>query len=378
MELLVEVLLNALNDTEWSTEDLQRLASVCKYWREVILKTPQFWRIMDAGHGRDAWSRVLSRNSGGALDVRIWGFDHGVNGADADRLWEFANLLKPESRRIRSIESQAGLSLGYIQSFLDSSPFPLLSDIKLLVSPAPPTPYVFDVGDGVPFQHLHLGGVVIPWDSPRLSGLETITLWGIHQNAPTISALHRILSLAPRLRRLSLFSWTNTTDFDDPSSEELPTITLPLLSSLVIKRVCNPVNSRLLSMLEAPMLEDIRWLSVGGLDSGITLLRLSKGCIQAAPELAIYWTEWTRRFLVRSEPWSDPQSSKKPTLSEKAVDIGIDGIEDPSQLMGVLATLLCPSHKVLFTASSERVMPSVTDILRGSGAKFSVRVSEFI
>lgn len=161
MELLIEILLMALDDTERSTEDLRRLASVCRYWRDVIVKTLQFWMFIDIHHGKGSWSQVLSRNPAGPLDVRIWGY-RGFYWRDADRFRDFVNLLKPESKRIRSIDSKVPLHSAYIPRFLNGAPFPMLSDIKMIISPPPWTPYLFNVGDGVPFQHLELSGVVIP------------------------------------------------------------------------------------------------------------------------------------------------------------------------------------------------------------------------
>lgn len=378
MELLTEILLMALNDTRWSTEDLQRLASVCKYWREVILKMPQFWRIIDLHHGKGVWTQVLSRNPAGPLDVRISGFNGGFYWVDAGRFRDLFDLLKSESKRIRSIDSNVPLHSAYLQTFLNGAAFPLLSDIKIAISPPPWTPYLFNVEDGVPFQNLQLSGVVIPWDSPRLRGLETMSIWGVQSNAPSFSELHRALSSSPRLRRLCLFNWTIyiNRSIPLPKDTKLPKINLPHLSFLAISSVSDPINSHLLSILEAPMLKNIRWLSVHGLDSGSILLRLSKGCIRMSQELVIHWTEWSRRLIIKSEPWSDSPSSK-PSLSEvgKTVDIGIDGIQDPLHLVSIAAEFLGPSNKVLFTTSSETVLTPVADILQSSGAKFVVRLS---
>ncbi|KIO28007.1 hypothetical protein M407DRAFT_231481 [Tulasnella calospora MUT 4182] len=373
MELLIVVLLMALSDAKWFPGGMRRLASVCKYWRDVIVSTSQFWRIIDTRHGRRAWSRVLRKNPEGLLDIRIGGYDLG------GRSWEFNHLIKPELKRIRSISLAGPPYFRDPQYFLNMGSLPLLSDVTILMSiDMYNTPPVFEAGDGVPFQHVHLAGVVIPWDSPRLGGLESLTIWGIdHRKGLSFSGLHHVLSSSPRLRRLSLFKWT----FESFSqAQTLPTIKLPSLMSLVISGISEPMNNRLLSMIEAPGLMNICWLSVRGSSSGAALLDLSKRCIRRSTELVLHWTAWSKRLVIRSEPWLDRPGLSEPSPSQvnKTVHIGIDGIEEPSHFMGSIAPLLNPSSKVLFKTDSEELISSVADTLRSSGAAVDIRLSKII
>lgn len=379
-ELIIDILLMALDETTWGPEDLGRLTAVCDHWRDIIVNRPQFWRTLDARHGRRAWFSFVAMNPEGPLDVRIGGLraGHQIGWMDEPRFLDFNRLIEQELNRVRSITLSGSPYMGYVQSFFKTGPLLLLSDVTIIMSEDMPTPPLFDPGDGIPFRHLHLSGVVVPWDSTRLRGLESLTLWGISfRKGPSFSELHHVLSSSsPRLRRLSLFKWTYESF---SQAQALPPIKLPFLMSLAISSIAEPMNSRLLSMIEAPGLTKICWLSVRGSTSGAALLRLSTRCIRKSLELVIHWTGWSKRLVIRSEPWLDSMGSPKPSLEGvgKTVDIGIDGIEEPSHFIGTIATLSDSSSKVLFKTNSEELIPHATETFRNSGATVDIRLSTF-
>ncbi|KAG9048409.1 hypothetical protein FS837_012923 [Tulasnella sp. UAMH 9824] len=100
-ELMIEILLSALEGTDWSANDLQHLASVCKYWRDIILDDSHFWRVVDSRHSRYSWPFVLRRNRAGPLDVHIRGREG--RQYNIDIIAPLLRLITPESQRIRSL-----------------------------------------------------------------------------------------------------------------------------------------------------------------------------------------------------------------------------------------------------------------------------------
>ncbi|KAG8977594.1 hypothetical protein FRB90_008734, partial [Tulasnella sp. 427] len=71
---MIEILLHSVEPKAWSVERLRQLASVSRYWRDLILGTPAFWSILDSTSSSKEWEVVLARNLNMSLEIQITAF----------------------------------------------------------------------------------------------------------------------------------------------------------------------------------------------------------------------------------------------------------------------------------------------------------------
>ncbi|KAG8949339.1 hypothetical protein FRC00_008186 [Tulasnella sp. 408] len=376
-ELMIEVLLFALEDTRWSPVDLQRLASVCKYWRDMILGTPGFWHVFDSRHGHQACPLVLARNRIGPLDVHMAGRE--APWYNTDLIPQLIQLITPESQRIRSLHFTVHPNTPYFQPFFETISLPSLTSLTVSVWPETVVPVPIHIGDGAPFRHLSLDSVTIPWDTPRLHGLEVLSLSNFHHSTPTFEQLHRILCSTPFLRHLSLCNWKPRSPRDYLTAEEITPITLPLLTNLEIRSLLERNNLSLLSMLDLPSLRKVHWVgeNVLLLEWVPQLLRLSALCIKSSPELVISCrlsgSIWT--LNITSKRWTNTPVEKDSVEPRPSVDLRIKKAGNVSALVEQVAMLLSDCNEVLFETNSEQAAKSARKQFLRSGAFFKVNVS---
>ncbi|KAG9048407.1 hypothetical protein FS837_012921 [Tulasnella sp. UAMH 9824] len=354
-ELVTEILLSTSKGTGWSPSELQGLASVCKYWRDIILSIPHFWQVIDTRHGRYSWPLVLKRNRIQPLDVRIRG--HETLWFGTDPVPQLLQLITPESTRIHSLHFTAKPNTPYFQPFFENTSLPSLISVSASVIPATSVPAAIHIGDGVPFRQLHLNSVAIPWDTPRLQNLEFLSLLNLHHNAPTIDHIRHILRSCPFLQYLSLCNWHATGSPGSGVAQETSPITLPLLENLEVRSVPEDIRSALLSMLDLPAPREVRWIGANDsmFASGPPLLRMSAQCIKASQELVIRCTRQRQDWIlsITSNRWTKTPVREDVVDPSKSVDLSIK----TRNLFGLLwqvAPLLNNLNSVLFETDSER------------------------
>lgn len=375
-ELIIEVFLFALEDTRWSPVDLQHLALVCKYWRDIILSTPHFWHVFDSRHGRQACPLVLTRNRIGPLDIHMAGRE--APWYNTDLIPQLIQLITPESQRIRSLHFTVHPNTPYFQPFFETISLPSLTSLTVSVWPETLVPVPIHIGDGAPFRHLSLDSVTIPWDTPRLHGLEVLSLSNLHIGTPTLAQLHHVLCSAPSLRHLSLHKWKPRLVPGYMTAEEITPITLPVLTTVEGQGLSELINLCVLSMLDLPPLRKVRWIGEDILTFGWVppLLQLSARCIKASPELVIICKSsgsiWT--LNITSKRWTNTPVEEDAVEPCTSVDLRIR-TGNVSGLVKQVAMLLNDCNAVLFETNSKDAAKSARKQFSRSGAFFEVNLS---
>lgn len=367
MELLIQILLYAL-PKDWSAGDLQLLASVCKYWHNIILTTPRFWRVVDSRRGRYSLSQALRHNKAGPLDIRIWGRE-GFS-QDHDSISQLIQLITSESRRICSIYFDT-YRQQYFQPLFENVSLPSMDELTVMTWPVASVPTSIRLGDGVPLRYLHLSSVTIPWDLPRLSGLKVLTLWNLDRHFPTSTQLYHILTSTRSLERFSFLHWKSDPNTEYPGHKEIAPIKLPLLTSVEVRRIPEPIKAHILSMLDNLVLEDVVWTSVQDMDSGYTLLRWSSTAIKVSQELVVRWHSWSQTLDIGSREWKETSTLQ---MSRRPVDLSIQEIQNPSEFIEEFAKLLSKSNSVVLETDSTEVATRARTAFERSRAAFSIPI----
>lgn len=354
--------------------DVQRLCSVCKYWRDTILNCPYCWQVIDSRQERRCWAQLLGRCKAKPLNVRIRACK--VPWFGTDPIPDLLQLITPESWRIRAVDWIVQPNTAYFQPFFEDVSLPSLTKLTISVQSWVLVPVPIHIGDGVPFGQLDLKGVTIPWDSPRLSGLETLSLSNLNGDALALAQLHRILRSTPFLRHLSLSDWRaeSTADF---WVTQVPSITLPSVTRLQVWNLSPVVHSRLLSMLDIPSLTKVTWSCADGWGHmlGPLLLRRSAQCAKASPEIVINWHKEDQTLYIKSKmgsSWTKPQDVVEPC---KSVDLSIQ-TRNGFRLIKQLARLLNNTNSILFETDSKRAAKRVRRLTWRSNAL--IKVQDFI
>ncbi|KIO30411.1 hypothetical protein M407DRAFT_20478 [Tulasnella calospora MUT 4182] len=369
-ELLIEIFLSALENPL----DVHRLSSVCKYWRGTILNCPYYWQVIDSRQGKRCWPQILRRGKNGPLIAQIRVCK--VPWYGTDPIPHLIQLITPESRRIHAIDWTVEPSTPYFQPFFENVSLLHLTKLTVSVWPWVPVPVPIHIGDGVPLRQLDLDRVTIPWDTPRLGGLETLSLSNLNGDSPTLPQLRHILLSAPLLRHLSISNWRaeSTPGF---WATQVSSITLPSLTVLEVRSLSAIVHSRLLSMLDVPSLTKVLWNCADGwaLALGPLLLRRSAQCVKASPEIVINWYKKNHTLHIRSkmrDEWSKPQDTIE---SCKSVDLSIQ-TSNGFRLIKQVGRLLSNTSSILFETDSKRAAKRVRRLALRSNAL--IEVQDFI
>ncbi|KAG9043681.1 hypothetical protein FS837_009249 [Tulasnella sp. UAMH 9824] len=247
-ELFVEILLLAVHWEWWDTEKLRNLASVSTSWRDAILSCNRFWPVIDVMGNKEARRMAMKRNPRGPVDVWCWAHP------DPTAMQEFMqDITTVPGNRWRSVlyehrpETQAFLShlqtqtSGLIDILIFNPVFSQEETITLDLS-----------SEGPCLRHAEIWGMGLPnWQSPRLTGLVTLSLGNMHHGAPRPEHLYTILSSSPRLERLSV---ANLTPIDTNSSSfptAPPPITLPVLTALAFRSVSSSITRAIVPLIRA-------------------------------------------------------------------------------------------------------------------------------
>lgn len=365
-----------------SPADLESLTSVCSSWRDIILKSPRFWHAIDSRHGLHSCLIVLTRSRPGPLDVCLRGYE--APWYRTDLILYLTRLITPESSRIRSLHFTVGPGTPTFQPFFQTASLSSLTSLTARVMPETHVPVSIHVSSGVPFRHLDLSSVSIPWETPRLHGLEILSLSNLHRNSPTMTQLHHILRSSPFLRKLSLDNWKPPSmpgDWQVPghrswTTEEISPIFMPRLASVEVQTIPDTIHSGLLSMLTVPSLKKVLWTGADDVTfaSGPALLRMAAQCIKASPELVITWDRRSRMMSIVSEKCTSTSEQQVPVEACNLVNLSIE-TSNISGLIEQVAKQLNSSNSILLTTNSKHEVKRFRELLLHSGALFEVNLS---
>ncbi|KAG8904508.1 hypothetical protein FRB99_001641 [Tulasnella sp. 403] len=295
-ELFVNILLWSIDITNWDIKDIQKLAGVSKYWLHTILSTPYFWPVLDLSLGERLLNIISKRNH--SAPIAVW-----CSPAATIPTEPFMTSMKQISSRWRTLAFCSDYSDSHLASI--ESPTPILRDlfVEFLRGPAPRP---IDLAGGVSLQHVDLSGASLHWNSPRLTRLRSLRISSIWDNLPTISQLLTILSSSPELRRLVLedLSWPNSSaDADCP--DPLPTpLTLPLLSTFVLRLISRTYCRYLSTNINAPnckcaVLEDA---PIDSLIIDTPLSSLVNQFLDQYPRVVLTYQEANQTLVVSTSP----------------------------------------------------------------------------
>ncbi|KAJ8501986.1 hypothetical protein ONZ45_g11953 [Pleurotus djamor] len=251
-EILAEFFRLATVDDKSIKDTLLNIASVCAWWRQICLATPQLWSTICFDHPR--WSaELLSRAQGCPLSV-YFSRDCHTSNEDCERT---ASILVPETRRFVKVEIYVDHDNPnvVISSFLRPSfaqPAPLLQHACIEMGP-------MNVFHGelwvelLSLRSLHLSNFI-----PTISLMPNLTLLWIetweHENDLSVPWVIDLLRHTPRIETVNV--WVISSDPPISVTGVIP-VYLPNLSFLNLK-VKGLRELKLLSFLEIPAVKFVR------------------------------------------------------------------------------------------------------------------------
>lgn len=221
-ELLSEVFLLAIassqgprnvskSRTQQIWHALQHFMSVCRYWRDVVLRSPILWREIGIGDGVSQRNveMMLQRSGSAPLHLNIYYKDFGLDRHTSENIQE---LVVPELHRITHIHTRV-LSKHKNHLLTETFNVPDLQELRVeIVDPGAnggPIPLVSPSYQLPVLSSLHTTGVLYRYASsffrPTLRDLYLGTSTAAHTPPSVVGFLHALEGM-PLLERLEIHS----------------------------------------------------------------------------------------------------------------------------------------------------------------------------
>ncbi|KAG8911608.1 hypothetical protein FRC00_006184 [Tulasnella sp. 408] len=242
-EIFAEIMLAATSFGSYIT-DAFTLMRVSKYWFDTVAQCPHIWSPFDLSTRPQPGMMTMMRALRGPVKVQCRSAPHAnLNGAlaflstlDHTRLQGLAWNWSAKSEALHPFFQEINPNLvslhvyGGYRGRLDLSP------------------------EGPCLRHLNLRGVTLPWTSPRLSRLQTLSIENLEHNAPSFHDLYRILKSSPALRRIRVehFGSSSLEQFDASARAIKEPILLPELHSLHLYGVPSVIITTLAPLIRSP------------------------------------------------------------------------------------------------------------------------------
>ncbi|KAG8959417.1 hypothetical protein FRC00_001637 [Tulasnella sp. 408] len=359
-ELLVEIIVYAIDWMYWSVRQLQTFAMVSTHWRDIILSSPRCWSVLSGLQKPQRWKAVLAHNPAGVIDVRCAG----------ERIEEFIPLAVAAAPRTGTLTLWVDDQNELVEKIF-GVPLPILRDL-LVYNAATDQKVIPSLGEGVFLRHVELYRTGMRWDEPRLANLSTLCLVALLDGAPTATQLYTLLSCSPNLERLQIANWSNSADAsyqlsieDSASNQEqlshptFPPIQLNQLSALIATWLPPEVLAFLFAIIRASSCQTLVVIHDGDDKTANSILDFALPIIEAAPSIALKLDPNSSYMRISSEPmpgipatwvlWSkdipglDAQLMK---VDVKTLSIRIAGAVNSSSQFTAMPLVISEQHSV--------------------------------
>lgn len=279
----------------------KEFASVCHSWLQAVKKNPLFWT--DISWASKDWEIALERSQDAPLRIQCIPAECNM-WFKSPTVPDFLQKVAAHSNRWQSVhlsllESDAdavGKAFeGKTSGLLD------LTVGRQMISTQTPHIHLQLNGEGS-LRHISLSRAIVPWDSQRLSRLQSLEIAFLHAYLPTLEDLHRILSASPQLERLGFHLLEGR--LLHPSVSPLP-IDMPSLVSLHVEHVPRELPQYILKTLRAPHLKSLffetreDYLEIE--EYRTYLLRLAAQILRSQPRITLNNEVSVRSVMIEGE-----------------------------------------------------------------------------
>ncbi|KAG8911422.1 hypothetical protein FRC00_006527 [Tulasnella sp. 408] len=229
-----------------------QLLRIGRLWYRAIVSAPQLWTRLDSALPPKIARLVVERSK----NLPILSFDwNTANGQDhyQEKRKEILEIALQNSTRFTLMKFQVSSGDPLEIRPLLEAPTPMLKNLTVEVGKGAVDRGVgfegFVISDGVPLKHLVLHDISLNFDSPRLSGLITLSLY--RSAVPTsLPNLLQVLSATQRLEELTL---GENGQWIGESIALGPQVTLGHLKELKVEDITNHYCATLLSSICTPI-----------------------------------------------------------------------------------------------------------------------------
>lgn len=210
------------------------LALVSTFWNDVIQNSPTCWAMICLD--RDPVNLFLQRSKAYPLDLVAIASKERPVYLVPGAVMTFMKAVVPHAHRWRSLQVQCHYDTDTDRWLRHTSETLQDLQIKVLQADANFTKH-FKMQGKTPLRFLSLSAASLPWDSPRLSSLETLSLLNLNGGFPNLDQLERILTSSPGLATLRFGGWKSPqNDHQTQPLVPLP-IHLPSLQVLELSQI---------------------------------------------------------------------------------------------------------------------------------------------
>ncbi|KAG8974896.1 hypothetical protein FRB90_009682, partial [Tulasnella sp. 427] len=248
-ELLIDILLHSLDEVRTISfyQRVKTLSEVCMVWHTVINNTAQFWARLHSNFSSSKIERILQRSGNALLTVECAWFPISRDAKS------FVNTLVPSADRIRSLtvtrdfsnQTEVSKLVGRMIEHLEYRTDSDSGQIALGDREKP-----LDR-----LQSLVLESAYLPW--PALKRMQTLRLFRLSYNGPSLEQLWVIIVESPSLRHLIL-NHVSITRTSASSASTVSTYNLPSLKQLHLVHLSQSDTNTILNGIRAPQCSDTR------------------------------------------------------------------------------------------------------------------------
>lgn len=216
------------------------LRNVCKIWSEVVKSSPTFWTYVDGRSSAKSIEYIKKESKNASLYIRC-------NTLVANPEILMGCVSDDETRRRWDTFYFHGKSERFatVGQHLENGPTPRLTELFLYNQSVEDThdgatqPFFALQNEGRTLRHVHLRGISLAMESPRLQDLRSLQLSWL-SSPPSLLQVTQILLASPCLDTLVLSHFvapTSPADSTRHTQTELAEIDLPFLTVFQLQRV---------------------------------------------------------------------------------------------------------------------------------------------